>query len=391
MIVTLIKLAGVSAYSWALKLAGSGVSQELVTKITIDPQGNIILVGANPAGYIAKFDSLGNVLWQKTISLTDPQNVCTDLSSNIYITGANSISSGIIKLDSSGTILWTNLVTPDITITSLGRNFTLRSGISITFNNVVVSGVYAFPNPSFFDYIVTGTFDINNGGLLNLSSNVYSNSDLPYSSCSDNTTTYVCGLLTPTPSTALTDYGFVFNINSSGVPVWGSSYKFASSDDIMSSVVYNPYDGYVYSLGFSTGPKLVIFKWDTSGNIIWQRVISSVGSATSKIVCDYSGVYIATLTGNSVFLAKYDTSGSIKWQRTLSSVSALNMDLAINNNTLYIAVDLNVSGSGVDMGLFSLPTNGSGIGNITLPGVTVTYASAANSESAGTADRKSVV
>jgi len=100
----------------------------------------------------------------------------------------------------------------------------------------------------------------------------------------------------------------------------------------------------------------LITKYDSSGNLIWQRILGGASSDIANgIVVDNSGnVYITGVTasagagGNDALLAKYDSSGTIQWQRVLGGASA---DLAISvvldgSGNVYISGNTSSQGAG---------------------------------------------
>ena len=90
----------------------SGTGDEGFYDVMVDISGNIIAVGRHSGQYpyIVKFDSGGNVLWQKYYTGVAQNNfysVYVDSSSNIYTCGgANGMKDHVCKFNSSGNFQW---------------------------------------------------------------------------------------------------------------------------------------------------------------------------------------------------------------------------------------------------------------------------------------------
>jgi len=82
------------------------------------------------------------------------------------------------------------------------------------------------------------------------------------------------------------------------------------------------------SSGGAGGEDLLLAKFDTSGNIVWQRLLGGFSSDPGNSVTTDSlnNVYVCGRTssggagGEDLLLAKFDTSGNIVWQKLLGGV-----------------------------------------------------------------------
>lgn len=126
---TLYKLKKDGKLSWARQLSGSGNKQGL----DLDASGNVYIAGGS--GLVAKFDTNGNLLWQRTVGSVGWQALTVNQStSEVYVGGAGSVA----KLDSTGSIQWSRVFTASgITLSDI-------TGISVanSLGHVSISGHY---------------------------------------------------------------------------------------------------------------------------------------------------------------------------------------------------------------------------------------------------------
>jgi len=115
------------------------------TDVSIDSKNNIIVVGTSSGDYyIKKHDANGNLLWDKSISLTSGSDYCygvaVDSFDNIIVTGwvydeldsEIQYASGTIKFTSGGTELWR---IQDNT----GDRWSYKVAID-SYNNIIITG-----------------------------------------------------------------------------------------------------------------------------------------------------------------------------------------------------------------------------------------------------------
>jgi hypothetical protein len=160
-------------------------------------------------------------------------------------------------------------------------------------------------------YDITGTIQYQNSigldGIIGYSPNIYADS-------SGNT--YLVGN---------NQYGGqVTKVNSSGTIQWS---KYVSNGkNVQFGGVTTDSSGYVYAVGSGYGlivdngyPGLYVVKFDSSGNIQWQRVIYQAGTQLSAngVAIDPSGNVFVVGRDTSVgsFVCKYDSSGNLQWQK----------------------------------------------------------------------------
>ena len=151
--------------------------------------------------------------------------------------------------------------------------------------------------------------------------------------------------------------------NTSGVIQWqrtlgGTGFEY-SSVNANQAAVDSSGNVYVSGTGNAAGAgsyDLVIAKYNTSGAIQWQRTLGGTSSdQNGGVAVDSSGnVYITGNTnslgagGYDAVIAKYNSSGNIQWQRTLGGSNAeYGYGIAVDSSgNVYVSGKTNTSGAG---------------------------------------------
>jgi hypothetical protein len=297
-----------------------------------------INTGAGGDDYaVVRFNSSGNIVWQKILSETngnaeDATGSSVDSSDNIYLTGYSANTTGsyrasLAKWNSSGTLQYQ-------------REFTTGS------QNHFGTGVVAKGN------------------------NVY-----------------VCG-----QGSAAVD-AFVLSYSQSANDVtWQKRLAASSSSDSFQGIAADSSDnlylaGYTGS-GFNRG---LVAKYNSSGTLQWQRKIVQAGSEGTNFyevaIDSSSNVYALGDTNVSgarrLIIVKYNSSGTIQWQRTITQTGGeirSPQSIAILGDVMYIG--------GITQAVSSfffarLPTDGSLTGTYTVGGLSYVYAASSLTDEAG--------
>lgn len=334
--------------------------------ISVDSSNNIYVAGSGNNSsygricYLNKYDSSGNLTWQRT--LTSGRSADTmddalyqpavDSSGNVYtvgwyrnISGSNGWYSMVVKYNSSGTRQWVREL----------RDSSVSS----------YSGTYHY------------------GLALDSSANVY--------------------VVGRGNDSAGEPQGMLHKYNSSGTRQWARKLTDANSSfhNAQLRAVAVDSSGNSYTAGNgqnSSGVNIgYIAKYNTSGTIQWKRnlVMSTYTTATTGIVIDSSGnSYLVgwnttSSGGREAFIAKYNTSGSIQWQRSIADNQA-----AGTRRTVAQAVAIDSNGFVVVTGeadygsdrpvvfILKLNTDGSNTGTYTLSnGLALTVAASSLTDS----------
>jgi len=333
---------------------------------TVDYDGNVYLLASSPGFpydvYIIKYNSIGVLQWQKTWNTTFSgfsgvhglSFFDVDNNGNIYFsTSIPEISTGalgfaIVKLNSSGSIVYNNFVqqyflgsqggfldkaTGEVYI--VGKSGpTQELGFFIKFN---ASGV---EQTSFETTAYVGSHYLS-GVVLDSSKNIYVGGW-------DNGGTYVS------------------KYNTSGTQQWK---KYLSGYGAANDLAVDQNNN-IYAAGFSgvtSVPRLL--KTDSSGAIQWQRTLTGATGGNQSVAVDaFNNVYALGDMDGKAQITKYNSSGSIVWQRSLTA-GGFGYSLKIDrSNNLYV---------GTNTSFAKLPSDGSLTGTYTVGSSSVVYASSA--------------
>lgn len=159
--------------------------------------------------------------------------------------------------------------------------------------------------------------------------------------------------------------------NSSGTLQWARGLGGTSTDkaygmaiDSSDNIILAGDTGSVGGLGSN---EQLIIKYNSSGNIQWQRYITTSGYDTlSGIVTDASNnIYVSGEAQSKGFIAKYNSSGTLQWQKTYPiSGSKAFFDLAIDSlgNLICLGYSNGYSANGnTGLFVFKMDSSGSGV------------------------------
>lgn len=348
--ILLYKYNSSGVIQWQKKLSNSAA--DYGNAIAIDNSDNIYICGqVDISGsndfFIAKYNSSGAVQWQRRLygSSTDAaQKIDTDSSGNVYVIGYSTFTNNdvfLAKYNSSGAIQWQRRF--------YGTQYSIGYGITLdSSNNVYITGTGSFLTSGFNqNKIILAKYDTS-GSLI---------------------WQYKLG---PTTN----------NSNENGYSVATDS-----SGNIYLACDAQP----------AAGGKMQVAKYDSSGNIQWQRSLgpssdarfASVATDSSSNAYFCGSIYDGTSYVTAI--AKYDSSGNIQWQRKLTSsvggtlTSNFGGSIFIDNlGNVCVSGYLNgTDGIGRSM-VLKLPNDGSKTGTYTLGGITVAYAASSYTDVATT-------
>ncbi|MEM7179716.1 MAG: hypothetical protein AAF518_02305 [Spirochaetota bacterium] len=353
------------------------------------------VTGTNSAysGVLVKYDSNGNVIWSKTPTGGTGESefftISTDSSGNVYTGGqikntnvnfgsgniagaAAAWNALVVKYDTNGNAQWANT-----TSTAAGESFFFdvaadASGNLYAAGQMSTNGTYNFgsgnitsagagvASPLLVKYNSSGTAQwavtasVNPGGAnwggvaVNASSGaiyvvgqIYSNG------------TFTFGGNNISGANASNNNAIIAKYDSNGNVQWVKSVPTAAGHSSFHELTIDS-SGNVYAIGtmyggtfnfgggningaYASGVNGVIVKYDSNGNVVWNRTIASATNPSSynDISIDaQNNLYIAgSLTGTSVFnfgtatttpyysginafIIKYDSNGNDKWAHT---------------------------------------------------------------------------
>ncbi len=342
--------------------------------------------------FVAKYDSLGNILWAKNAVGTGHSyvlDVVTDISGNVYITGIYgnsdvyfdsdtlSYTPGgnlfLVKYDSSGNVQWAR---------NAGGNspIVVSRGVATDYSgNVYITGLFAGTSIAFESYVFTNS---GNGEIFiakyDSSGNVKwaiieggSSGDDSFSIASDlSGNVYITGIFNSQfivfgSDTLIGSPGyssmFLVKYDSSGNAIWANN-SIGAMTEIGNDLTVSAYNE-VYVIGYFNSPSVTFdsvvllnngintnyfVKYDSSGNALWAKSYSK--GLTNFIVADsigniyMSGVIDSSITLDSIvlqipinsyepmFIVKCDSSGTAMWAKALNNGAHDESRLGIGKN-----------------------------------------------------------
>jgi Beta-propeller repeat/Bacterial TSP3 repeat len=273
-------------YPFGLNISSTGMNQECEwSDVEYGPNGYIYTVGyARPDAYyakiLAKYDKLGNQIWNATWNQTQIDKgtaITVDNSGNVYTTGyfwntsRGNMDLLVAKWSIIGQSIWN--ATYDMGANEYGMDILLH------------------PN-----------------GFLYTAGYIQSeNADLLYSKWYPN----------------------------NGTMVWTKLFNKFNEDFGYSIAIDDNGDLYTGGKG---DIELLLVKWDPNGNQIWNysQRFTPYYPTGYDIVCDGTNVYQTGILGRSsspytqdVFLVKHSTTGSLEWNRTWGTVAGDDQGLGV--------------------------------------------------------------
>lgn len=366
--IELFMMGGEKQNAFYATFVPSGTDQIYLTASYVDASSNIyftggLIGGASVQFVVGKLNSTGVTQWIKILSYAGgayPYGVKTDSGGNVYFV-ASAGSSGqsgalLTKMDSSGGMVWTRVISLR---TGSGFKLDIDSG-----DNIYITGVANDLKTSSDTAGLIAKY--NSSGTLvwhRYLSNGASNENY-YGVCLDgNSNVYVTGVTDQSDSGDAT----LVKLDSSGNITWQK--KFTSGTDVQLLRAATCYGSNIYVAGYHTtasGTDAILLKLDTSGSLLWQRRFGN-NSATiffADVAADDSGnIYVSGVGNasgsNDAIIVKYDSSGNLLWQRRIGSSSDEGF-YSINSDGGSIIMAGNYRVSSFQRGmLFKLPNDGS--------------------------------
>jgi hypothetical protein len=337
-----------------LRTISAGSGQSYFHDIVVDSQGNTYAVGAQagndsydygngvtfsgPAGgtyrnaVLVKYDPQGNALW-----------------ANGVVSGSNTSAFNRVALDSSGSVY----VTGEILGSGLSYNFGLgavttkassSTGIIIKYGPDGTALLQKTPESASSSYACFGGIALDSQGNVYVSGFKYGNVNY------GNGVTANYG----DSNTSSADTTILVKYDSTLTAQWARTPKNTSALNCLGSIAIDS-AGDIYSVGYTNGGSItfgdlpaisgsgstynaVIVKWDSSGNALWAKTVSSGTNSGFDRVTVYAGAVYAsgyqngtgsynygvsvsgTGSGKNPTLVKYEAStGAALWARTLTS------------------------------------------------------------------------
>lgn len=338
-------------HQWTRTWNSISNSNDLLKKLSLDPNGNVIAAGSSynsSTSYdysILKYDQSGNLLWDKAYNgpvSSDDQltNLKVDLQGNVYVCGRSAgASSGYdyatVKFNSAGMQQWVARYNGQSSSEDGATSLDLDAG-----GNLYVTG-HSFSNTTFFDF---ATVKYNSSGnelwvrSVNGAENFYDKAvDIKIDSAGNSLVTG----LSIKASDGTTDI-ITVKYNSAGNILWQKTYdgpgelddspigietdKNGSAFVVANSYSYffrpPPPEHYANDNGFCGTSDYLILNYSSSGDFVWETRYDGAGSgvdeATAIAVDSLGNCYVSGFsfdnTGNFDYATiKYNHTGVPIW------------------------------------------------------------------------------
>ena len=334
----------------------------IITDCTVDNLNNVIVVGGietavnAPDAYVAKYDTNGDVLWEKRFAGIDSERfygVEVDSNNNIYVTGnddhngGNSVSTVTLKLNTDGDVVWDiergvangpDDIAYDIAIDSNDNIYVLADTEQLGGSELDVwiakynSSDGSSPYDRYYG-IGTSTSDNVRGCAITIDSNdrvIFTGYQNQYTG--GGTSTGGTYLAVFDSNGTLAWQKAIYN-DDQGAHVNGGKQRdlaIDSQDNIY--LIFNAGD--LFGTGIT---HCCVLKFDSSGNNVWERhlnVKDNSGSNTSgghNIAIDSNDNIVVTFNSSSAsHFIKLDTSGEIQGPAlTLYNPNTLYSDIGV--------------------------------------------------------------
>lgn len=300
---------------------------------------------------ISRFKSDGTVVWSKQINVSlRGQTMTRDSSGNYYIASvANNTTFYLFKLDATGTLLWQKTITtPSSTVTVTGIR------VDSTDANVYVCGHRYTTN--YYGFLVK----ITSAGAHSFTRTASTTCRFNSMAIDSSNNVYVCGynyatagmLIMKFTSTGTTSFTRRYYLSTgTGTALgWGNGISCDNS--------------FIYVTASFNG-NLHVLKMDLTGVIQWSRYANVAMYYREAPVCvghDSSGnVYMAQGNGSSVLgLFKFDSTGTLLWQRqtTTNNMGIAGETVIVKNGIIYLSASAFDGTSTSGITLHKLPADG---------------------------------
>lgn len=312
--------ANVTGQDFSAITVTSGITWAKTYKTNSDFFSGISIKQTNDGGYIVtggaitKLDANGNILWQKIyiseslyISATDVQQTS---DGGYIVTGYANAYGGfvfLLKLYANGNVEWLKRLSGNHSQNIYHSLQQTSDGGYIVAGRTLKGDYY----PWVLKFDASGNIQwertYGNGGNNLGSFFIRQTSNGKY---------ILAG--------GYVDDGLVLKLDTNGTVLWYKKYN----PIVFSSIQQTPDGGYIATGTYDTNPSiwwdpsLCVLKLDNNGNIVWQKYLMGIKSASDSIQQITDGGYIVsgwvmTSSGfEDILVLKLDSSGNIQWQKT---------------------------------------------------------------------------
>ena len=284
--------------------------------------------------WVLKLDTIGNVIWQKTYGGSDDEtaySIQQTTDGGYIVAGSTSFGAGksdiwVLKLDGNGNILWQK--------TYGGTSDDLAKSIQQTTDGgyIIAGYTYSFGAGAGDSWVLK----LDSSGNV-VWQKTYGGNENDGGTSIQQTTDggYIVAGGTSSFGAGAGGDSWVLKLDSSGNVVWqktygGSELEYASSIQQTFNQDGEP-DGYIVagptsSFGVGYGYNFLVLKLDSQGGVSWQKAYGGSGmddawsiyqtSDRGYIVTGYTNSYGAGGNDNDIWILKLDSNGNVIWQKT---------------------------------------------------------------------------
>lgn len=335
--------------------------------------GNVSLSGIGNNAFLAKYDSLGNVLWANTIFPGQAWEIVTDKANNIYVagikTGAIAGESFLAKYNSDGVFQWSR----NAVMTSYGGGSNSHSygvdvdGLGNIYTISNFNGQAEIDGNIYLPTLTTGGYDVlvikysTNGDILWLEQ---IQTQVGTTTADDllvlnNGTFIVTGGFDGAMITG-SDTSFSINpsldmyltcFDTSGTHLWTET----NSEGIRGNDLTSDLSNSIYLVGSRVSEDLLVDKYSATGNLQWEKyILGTVSSGNVGGICRdlygdiYVGEAVSGITDFDSIEVTPNANRDIFWAKMGSMCLTNPMTIEVNQSSSGVEcsgiVDLVVSG-----------------------------------------------
>ncbi len=333
----LIKYNSAGGKQWVERYTGLSANDDIPVSVDVDVNGNVFITGYSWQGNsffdfaTIKYNSGGALQWTRYYNgpanfIDKAVDIKADTDGNTYVTGQTIKSDGTndivsLKYNSSGTVQWTK------TYDGPGGldDIPVMMKIDLSGSVFVIGSSYSY----FFGLCGTTDYVIlkyNFSGTIQWDTRYDGSGKGPdeatYQAIDNKGNSYTTGFSFDNISGF--DYA-TLKYNSTGLPLWAVRYDGGNGIDKPAGIAVDN-SGYFYltgsSIGIGIGYEIATVKYDSNGDLSWERRYNGVGNAddfASAMIVDGSGnIYITGYsdgvgTGKDYITLKYNSAGTLQW------------------------------------------------------------------------------
>jgi hypothetical protein len=332
------------------------------------------------SSYLMKFAPAGTNSFQNKMTYgsdSRTNDVCVDSNDNVYTTGYSYISGykaiSVIKYNSSGVVQWQKLFyVADFSYDQRGIQILADSNNDICIlSTITVSTTYAR----------TTVIKINSSGTILWQNQIYSGTDYfqtyPRFSMDASNDLYICGRQNAAGNFIIKLY------SNNGFQVWQKTSSFTNINDIVVDKLNNCFYTIGTIAGGAFYTYICKHNLDSTIQWTRYMVRGASETVYCSAIDEFGNLYVVdgdgdnNATGNNIY--QIDSNGNLIWQNNLKTVGSDQMRvtaLKVRNNSMYICGTITLFTH-----ISKIPTNGRiyGTGTYTPTGATIIYSTTSRS------------